>query len=116
MFVSAKYEDVAGEGEVLYHGHIGKDPEEVAARRAEMNRRKAEKEARKHLQRQNVQKKKYPRVSTGGDDGDGDGNDGHPLDSVKVSSLLFSSRRPVSRQCITESCSDMLHLNTGAGR
>jgi len=79
-----KIEDGFCDGEVLYHAHISKDPEEAAAQRAEMNRRRAEKQARKEQQRENVNRKKHPRVSTmraeGADDVDGEG---HPLDSVK---------------------------------
>jgi ribosome biogenesis protein SSF1/2 len=86
-----KIEDGFCQGEVLYHSHVGKDPEEVAARRAEMNKRKAEKEARKLQQRENVQKKKYPRVSsTGSDADDSDTNEGHPMDSVKQGDGLWS--------------------------
>ena len=86
-----KIEDGFCQGEVLYHAHVGKDAEEVAARRAEMNKRKAEKEARKQLQRENVQRKKHPRVSsTGSDADDSDTGEGHPMDSVKGGDGLWS--------------------------
>ena len=65
--------------------------EEVAARREEMNRRKAAKEARKQQQRENVQRKKHPRVSsTGSDADDSDTGEGHPMDSVKGGDGLWS--------------------------
>lgn len=86
-----KIEDGFCQGEVLYHAHVGKDADEVAARRAEMNKRKAEKEARKQLQRENVQRKKYARVSSTGSDGDdSDTGEGHPMDSVKGGDGLWS--------------------------
>jgi len=86
-----KIEDGFCQGEVLYHAHVGKDPKEVAERRAEMNKRKAEKEARKQLQRENVQRKKHPRVSsTGSDADDSDTAEGHPMDSVKGGDGLWS--------------------------
>merc|ERR1719224_202646 len=56
-----------------------------------MNRRKAEKEARKQQQRENVQKKKHPRVSSTGSDADNsDTGEGHPMDSVKGGDGLWS--------------------------
>jgi hypothetical protein len=54
-----------------------------------MNRRKAEKAARKEQQRENVQRKKYPRVSSTGSDCDDDDVAAEVCLSVCLSVCLF---------------------------
>lgn len=78
-----KIEEGFCEGEVLYHHHVSKSPEEIAKLREEMNRRKADKDARKRLQRENVEKKKHAeerKHGRGAGKEEEEEEEAHPLD------------------------------------
>lgn len=86
-----KVEDGFCTGEVLYHHHLSKSPEEMAQLREELETRKREKAQRKAEQAANIERKKEAeaakraRTSTGAVGGGGEDSDdeAHPLDLVR---------------------------------
>merc|ERR1719183_2881992 len=86
-----KVEDGFCTGEVLYHHHLSKSPEEMAQLREELETRNREKAQRKAEQAANIERKKEAeaakraRTSTGAVGGGGEDSDdeAHPLDLVR---------------------------------